>query len=228
MTEPSPLSVVIIPVTPFQQNCSLIWCTRTMRGALVDAGGDIERLLGQVAKHGVTLEKLLVTHGHLDHCGATKELAERLELPIEGPQEADTFWIDQLDTSSAASYGMKPGKPFVPERWLHDDDTVTVGEVRLRVRHCPGHTPGHIVFVDESARIAFVGDVLFRGSVGRTDFPMGNTADLLRSIVTRLWPLGSDITFVPGHGPTSTFGEERRSNPYVADQVIQQGARGEL
>ena len=216
---PLPIQVTIVPVTPFQQNCSLLWCTRTMRAAFVDAGGDIDRLLGAVDKAGVTLEKLLVTHGHLDHCGATAELAQRLGLPIEGPHEDDRFWIEQLGTQ-AAQLGFPPSAPFEPDRWLVNGDRVTVGEAEFDVYHCPGHTPGHVVFHNKDTQIAFVGDVLFQGSIGRTDFPRGNHGDLIRSIQTRLWPLGDDVTFVPGHGPVSTFGQERQSNPFVADRVL--------
>lgn len=214
-----PIQVAVIPVTAFQQNCSLLWCTRTMRGALIDAGGDIDRLLAEVARHGVTLEKLLVTHGHLDHCGATAELAERLGVPIEGPHEADRFWIEQLE-DNARQYGFPPARSFVPDRWLVDGDTVTVGDQTLEVRHCPGHTPGHVVFFHRGVKLAFVGDVLFQGSIGRTDFPRGDMPTLIASITQRLWPLGDDVHFVPGHGPMSTFGAERRSNPFVADRVL--------
>jgi hydroxyacylglutathione hydrolase len=217
MDQPSqpPLRAAIIPVTPFQQNCSLIWCTKTMRGALVDAGGDLELLKEQVKQHGVTLEKLLVTHGHMDHCGMTGVLAKELGLPIEGPEEEDRFWIESLD-DPAKRYGLD-GESFEPDRWLHDGDTVTVGELTLDVLHCPGHTPGHVVFFHAPSRLALVGDVLFQGSIGRTDFPRGNHQQLLDSITGKLWPLGDDVTFVPGHGPTSNFGHERRTNPFVAD-----------
>ena len=214
-TQEPPLRAAIIPVTAFEQNCSLIWCTKTMRGALVDAGGDLDKLKAAVAKMGVTLEKLLVTHGHMDHCGMTGVLAKELGLPIEGPQQADRFWIESLDDPERR-YGL-PGESFEPDRWLHDGDKVTVGELTLDVVHCPGHTPGHVVFVHAPSRFAIVGDVLFQGSIGRTDFPQGNHQQLLDSITQKLWPLGDDITFLPGHGPTSTFGHERRTNPFVAD-----------
>ncbi|MFA5938501.1 MAG: MBL fold metallo-hydrolase [Sinimarinibacterium sp.] len=210
------LRAEILPVTPFQQNCSLIWDAETMRGALVDAGGEPQRLLDAAQRRGVTLEKLLVTHGHLDHVGAVAELAERLSLPIEGPHEDDRFWIELLP-DAARQYGFPPVRSFTPARWLHDGDTVTVGDLSLDVIHCPGHTPGHIVFHHAPSQLAIVGDVLFQGSIGRTDFPRGNHADLIRSIRTRLFPLGDDITFIPGHGALSTFGAERRSNPYVGD-----------
>jgi hydroxyacylglutathione hydrolase len=217
MSEP-PMKAAIIPVTAFQQNCSLIWCTRTMRGALIDAGGDLDRLKAAVEKAGVTLEKLLVTHGHLDHCGMTGVLAKELGLPIEGPHEDDRFWIEGLDADSSR-FGME-GHSFVPDRWLVEGDTVTVGELTLEVRHCPGHTPGHIVFFHAPSRLAAVGDVLFQGSIGRTDFPRGNHQDLIDSITHKLWPLGDDVTFIPGHGPVSTFGQERKTNPFVADKVL--------
>lgn len=213
------LGVEVLPVTAFQQNCSLIWDTATMRGALVDAGGEPQRLIDAAQKRGVTLEKLLVTHGHLDHIGVVAELAERLQLPIEGPHEDDRFWIDLLP-QAAQQYSFPPARSFTPDRWLQHGDTVRVGDLQLDVIHCPGHTPGHVVFHHAGAALAIVGDVLFSGSIGRTDFPRGNHADLIRSIRERLFPLGDDITFVPGHGPLSTFGEERRSNPYVADRVV--------
>jgi glyoxylase-like metal-dependent hydrolase (beta-lactamase superfamily II) len=221
MTEPAtppPLRAAIIPVTPLQQNCSLIWCTRTMKGALVDPGGDLDRLRQAVAKTGVRLEKLLVTHGHLDHCGQAGMLAEELGLPIEGPHEDDRFWIDRLD-EDGLRWGM-PARSFTPTRWLRHGDTVSLGELTLDVIHCPGHTPGHVVFFHAPSRLAIVGDVLFRGSIGRTDFPRGNHQDLINSITQRLWPLGEDVMFIPGHGPTSTFGHERRTNAFVSDYAL--------
>ena len=207
----------IIPVTPFQQNCSLVWDVTTRRGALIDAGGDIERLLQRVQHHGVVLEKLLVTHGHLDHASGVCELAERLQLPIEGPHADDRFWIEGLP-EAAARYGFPPARSFEPSRWLVHGDVITVGTLRLEVLHCPGHTPGHVVFHEPAAQLAFVGDVLFAGSIGRTDFPRGNHTDLVRSIRERLFPLGDAVRFVPGHGPMSSFGVERQSNPFVADR----------
>jgi len=213
-----PMKAAIIPVTPLQQNCSLIWCTRTMRGALVDPGGDLDRLKAAVAKAGVTLEKILVTHGHIDHCGQAGILAEELGLPIEGPHEDDRFWIARLD-DDGARYGIN-GKAFEPTRWLKHGDKVTVGELTLDVIHCPGHTPGHVVFYHAPSRFAIVGDVLFQGSIGRTDFPLGSHQDLIDSITQRLWPLGGDVTFIPGHGPVSTFGRERQSNAFVSDRAL--------
>jgi glyoxylase-like metal-dependent hydrolase (beta-lactamase superfamily II) len=220
MTEPAlpQLRAAIIPVTPLQQNCSLIWCTRTMKGALVDPGGDLDRLKAAVAKAGVTLEKLLVTHGHIDHCGQAGQLAKELGLPIEGPHEADRFWISRLG-DDGRSYGID-GAVFEPTRWLHDGYAVTLGDLTLEVIHCPGHTPGHVVFYHAPSRLAVVGDVLFAGSIGRTDFPLGNHADLIGAITGKLWPLGEDVTFIPGHGPVSTFGAERRANPFVGDAAL--------
>jgi hydroxyacylglutathione hydrolase len=214
----APLKAAIVPVTPFQQNCTLLWCTKTMRGAFVDAGGDLDRLKSAAAQHGVTIEKLLVTHGHIDHCGGTAKLAAELGVPIEGPHEEDRFWIDRLG-DDGRGFGI-PGQPFEPDRWLAEGDQVIVGEVVFDVHHCPGHTPGHVIFYHAPSKLALVGDVLFQGSIGRTDFPRGNHAELIESITSRLWPLGNDTAFVPGHGPMSTFGHERASNPFVADRVL--------
>ena len=212
-----PMRATMIPVTPLQQNCSLIWCTQTMRGALVDPGGDLPRLKQAVAQHGVTLEKILVTHGHIDHCGQAGVLAQELGLQIEGPHEDDRFWIDRLEADGAR--WRLPGFPFEPDRWLVDGDTVSVGDLTLDVIHCPGHTPGHVVFHHPASKLAIVGDVLFQGSIGRTDFPRGNHEDLISSITGKLWPLGGETVFVPGHGQPSSFAHERASNPYVGDAV---------
>jgi glyoxylase-like metal-dependent hydrolase (beta-lactamase superfamily II) len=217
-TNEPPMRVAIVPVTPLQQNCSLIWCTRTMKGALVDPGGDLDQLKAAVAKAGVTLEKVLVTHGHLDHCGLAGELAKELGIPLEGPHEEDRFWIAQLD-DDGPRWNME-AHSFEPDRWLENGDQVTVGDLTLDVYHCPGHTPGHVVFHHAPSRFAMVGDVLFQGSIGRTDFPRGDLQTLLDSITGRLWPLGDATTFVPGHGPISTFGDERRSNPFVGDAAL--------
>ena len=214
------LKAAILPVTPFQQNCSLIWCEETKLGAVVDPGGDLERVRSAIAEAGITLEKILITHAHIDHAGATAELAESENVPIEGPHRDDAFLIESL-TEQGAKYGFKGARSFEPTRWLDEGDQVTVGKLTFAVRHCPGHTPGHVVFVNESARIAAVGDVLFQGSIGRSDLPRGNHEDLVRSIRERLFPMGDDITFIPGHGPVSTFGQERQSNPYVADMLFQ-------
>jgi glyoxylase-like metal-dependent hydrolase (beta-lactamase superfamily II) len=213
------MKAVIVPVTPLQQNCTLIWCTQTMKGAFTDPGGDLDHLLAVAAEHGVRIEKLLVTHGHIDHCGLTGVLAERLGVPIEGPHPDDKFWIE-MNPTVGAQYGIVGATAFEPDRWLHDGDQVTVGNLVLDVYHCPGHTPGHVIFHHPASNLAIVGDVLFQGSVGRTDFPKGNFQDLVRSITTRLWPLGNQTAFVPGHGPISTFGRERQSNPFVGDAVL--------
>ncbi len=205
----------IIPVTPYQQNCSLIWCETTRSAALIDPGGDVDQLLAIVKQAGVKLEKLLLTHAHLDHVGGALILARELHLPILGPQEADSFWLDALP-EQARMFGFPAAESFRPDQWLHDGDVVELGNLHLQVIHCPGHTPGHVVFFEPVNRLAFVGDVLFQGSIGRTDFPKGNHAALISSIRNKLFPLGDDIAFVPGHGPMSTFGRERRSNPYLS------------
>ncbi len=218
MTDTAPLRATIIPVTPLQQNCTLFWCTATMRGAFVDPGGDLPRLKAAAVHNGVTIEKILITHGHIDHCGEAGTLASELGVLIEGPHEADRFWISRLE-DDGRSYGVD-GRVFEPDRWLDNGDRVTVGALTLDVYHCPGHTPGHVIFHHAASHVAMVGDVLFQGSIGRTDFPMGNHQDLLDAIVTRLWPLGGETSFVPGHGPMSTFAHERATNPYVADHVL--------
>jgi glyoxylase-like metal-dependent hydrolase (beta-lactamase superfamily II) len=213
-----PMKAVIIPVTPLQQNCCLIWCTQTMRGAFTDPGGDLERLKEVARTHGVTVEKLLLTHGHIDHCGSAKLLADELGVKIEGPHVADLFWIDRL-AEDGRKYGIR-GQTFESDRWLRDGDQVSVGNLVLDVYHCPGHTPGHVVFHHPASKLAIVGDVLFQGSIGRTDFPMGNHQDLIDAITTKLWPLGDETVFVPGHGPVSSFGRERQSNPFVGDRAL--------
>ncbi|WP_219892540.1 MBL fold metallo-hydrolase [Aquisediminimonas profunda] len=218
MSTNPPLKAAIIPVTPLQQNCCLIWCTETMRGAFTDPGGDLERLKAAAAQQGVTIEKILITHGHLDHCGQAGMLASELQVPIEGPHEADRFWISRLD-DDGSRYGMQ-AHSFEPDRWLENGDTVTVGKLVLDVYHCPGHTPGHVVFHHAPSKLAIVGDVLFQGSIGRTDFPMGNHQQLIDSITGRLWPLGDETAFVPGHGPMSTFAHERKTNGYVSDYAL--------
>ncbi|MEK9652918.1 MAG: MBL fold metallo-hydrolase [Betaproteobacteria bacterium] len=213
------MKLKIIPVTPFEQNCSVVFCESTMRGALIDPGGDIEVLRNTIDSMEIKIEKILLTHGHIDHCGASAELKEILDIPIEGPHVDDQFWIDQLP-EQGRQFGFPILKRFVPDRYLDEDDEVSFGDIRMKVKHCPGHTPGHVIFHEENERLAFVGDVLFRGSIGRTDFPRGDFSTLINSITTKLWPLGNDVTFIPGHGPTSTFGEERLSNPYVSDGII--------
>jgi glyoxylase-like metal-dependent hydrolase (beta-lactamase superfamily II) len=221
----SPLQGMIVPVTPFQQNCSILWCAKTGRAAVVDPGGDLDRIEEAIAQardgQGVTVEKILLTHGHLDHAGGAMELKEKLGVPIEGPEEEETFWLSAMeDQARRFGVGTFDAKPVVPDRWLEDGDQVTIGEVTLDVYHCPGHTPGHVVFHSPEAHLAIVGDVLFQGSIGRTDFPRGDHEQLLHSITSKLWPLGDDTAFIPGHGPMSTFGQERKSNPFVGDAAL--------
>jgi glyoxylase-like metal-dependent hydrolase (beta-lactamase superfamily II) len=203
-----------VPVTPFAQNCSIVWCGATREAAVIDPGGDLPRIEAAVAALGVRLTQIWLTHAHIDHAGGTAELSRRHGLPIVGPHPADQFWIDAL-AEQGRMFGFPPAEAFTPTRWLQDGDTVQVGECALAVRHCPGHTPGHVVFHAPRIARAFVGDVLFAGSIGRTDFPGGNHRQLIDSIAGRLWPMGDETVFIPGHGPESTFGEERRHNPYV-------------
>jgi glyoxylase-like metal-dependent hydrolase (beta-lactamase superfamily II) len=217
MSEP-PLKAAIVPVTPLQQNCTLLWCTKTMRGAFVDPGGDLPRLNAAAEQAGVTIEKILLTHGHIDHCGQAGVLAKELGVPIEGPHEAVRYWISRLD-EDGKRWGI-PGVPFEPDRWLEDGDTASVGELTFGVRHCPGHTPGHVIFHHPESSLAIVGDVLFKGSIGRWDFPLGDHGQLVNSITTQLWPLGKDTAFIPGHGPMSTIGHERATNPLVGDAAL--------
>jgi glyoxylase-like metal-dependent hydrolase (beta-lactamase superfamily II) len=206
-----------IPVTTFSQNCSLLWCDQTREAVVIDPGGDTNRILAEVKRQGVQLNQIWITHAHIDHAGAAAELARIYGLPITGPHRADQFWIDALP-QQGTMFGLPHADAFTPTRWLVDGDTVSIGNSTLSVRHCPGHTPGHVVFYSSEAKRAFVGDVLFAGSIGRTDFPQGDHATLITSIKERLWPMGNETVFIPGHGPESTFGEERQSNPYVADR----------
>lgn len=204
----------VIPVTHYQQNCSLVWCDQTLDAALVDPGGDVEVLLAAVESQGVHLKKVLLTHGHLDHVGGALQISKLLKLPIVGPMEEESFWFDALPRQ-AEMFGFSGAEVFKPSQWLQEGDEVSLGEVRLQVLHCPGHTPGHVVFYNAQDQIAFVGDVLFNGSVGRSDFPMGDHDQLIASIKNKLLPLGDEVRFVPGHGPQSTFGVERSSNPFL-------------
>ncbi len=208
---------VVVPVTPFEQNCTVLWCSETMRGAVVDPGGDVDRILLAADREGISLEKILLTHGHLDHAGGAADLAKRRGLPIEGPHLADQFWLDGM-AQQCRMFGVPTMSSFTPDRWLDAGEQTMVGNLVLEVRHCPGHTPGHVIFFDADARLALVGDVLFAGSIGRTDFPGGDYDTLIRSIRNELLPLGDDVAFIPGHGPMSTFGEQRRTNPFVADR----------
>ncbi len=208
----------IIPVTPFQQNCTLFWCDETMQGVVIDPGGDQERIAAEVNRLGVKLTKVLLTHAHIDHAGATKAVATQFSVPIEGPSQEDQFWIDMIPEQKVR-FGFSDAQAFETNRWLNQGDKVTFGHIELDVYFCPGHTPGHVVFFHKDSKLAQVGDVLFRGSIGRTDFPQGDHATLVKSIRENLFPLGNDVQFIPGHGPMSTFGEERRSNPFVGDSA---------
>jgi glyoxylase-like metal-dependent hydrolase (beta-lactamase superfamily II) len=208
-----PLCAAIVPVTPFAQNCSIVWDDATNRAAVVDPGGDLPRILDAVEKTAVTVDKILLTHGHIDHAGGAAELKERLGVPIEGPHRADRFLLERLD-ETGRRYGLE-ARPVVPDRWLEEGDAVAVGGLAFDVLHCPGHSPGSVVLVLRGEPFAIVGDVLFRGSVGRTDLPGGDPAALIRSIEEKLLPLGDDVAFLCGHGPASTLGEERRTNPFL-------------
>jgi glyoxylase-like metal-dependent hydrolase (beta-lactamase superfamily II) len=209
------MKYAIVPVTPFQQNATVLWCPETRRAAVCDPGGDLPVILKVLEREGLALEKILVTHGHIDHAGGVAELAERLSVPIEGPQREDGFWIDAMSEQSRM-FGFPSVRSFTPDRWLEHGDRVAVGNLLLDVIHCPGHTPGHVCFFHAPSRLALVGDVLFQGSIGRTDFPRGDHETLIDSIRSRLLPLGDDVDFIPGHGPMSTLGEERRYNPFIA------------
>lgn len=212
------LKAAIIPVTPFQQNCTLIWDPATMTGAVVDPGGDLEHIERAIAEVGMKPEKIILTHGHIDHAGGAAELKERLGgVPIEGPHEAERPLLDKLAEQGQA-YGMLSARPVTPDRWLAEGDKVTVAGHTFEVLHCPGHSPGSVVLVNRPQRFALVGDVLFQGSIGRTDLPYGDHEALLTAIRTKLLPLGDEFAFICGHGPMSTIGHERQTNPFlVAD-----------
>ena len=212
----------ILPVTPLEQNCTLFWCDQTQRAVIVDPGGDLERLRALIRETGVNLEKILLTHGHFDHVGAAGLLAEHFDLPIVGPHRDDAFLLESLP-SQCASFGFPPVPAFTPDQWLDEGDQIEFGTVRFEVIRCPGHTPGHVIFYSSANQLAQVGDVIFQGSIGRTDFPRGNHQDLITSIRERLFPLGDDLRFIPGHGPMSTVGAERRGNPFVRDALFTRG-----
>lgn len=219
MSEETPIRAMIAPVTPLQQNCTIVWCERTKKAAVIDPGGEVPRILKALQDQGLTLEKIWITHGHLDHAGGAAQLKAQTGAVIEGPHKDDAFWIEEI-SESGRKWGMPDAQSFTPDRWLEDGDRVSLGETEFEVLHCPGHTPGHVVFFHRQARFAQVGDVLFQGSIGRTDFPRGSFQDLIASITGKLWPLGDDVAFVPGHGPMSRFGQERKTNPFVADEVL--------
>lgn len=208
------MQVSIIPVTSYQQNCSLLVCEKTHKAALVDPGGDVDLLLAEIKQQQVTLEAIILTHGHLDHVGGSAELAALLNIPIIGPHQADQFLIDSIP-SQCQVFGFAPCQSFTPTRWLKDGDSVQVGEEILEVLHCPGHTPGHIVLFHRPSQLALVGDVLFKGSIGRTDLAKGSFQQLITSIKQQLLPLGAEVSFIPGHGQMSTFGHEMRTNPFL-------------
>lgn len=202
----------IIPVTAFSQNCTIIWCDKTRKAAIVDPGGEAKRLINVLDELEIEVDKILITHGHLDHVGAAKELANYFRAEIYGPSQEDNFWLNNLPQQSR-QFGLPLCLSFEPDYWLKEGDKIDIGEESLDVLHCAGHTPGHIVFINQMAKLALVGDVLFHGSVGRTDFPMGSFPDLMHAIKQKLLPLGDDFAFIPGHGQMSTFGHERQHNP---------------
>lgn len=213
------MKVNVIPVTPFQQNSSVLICETSKKAAVVDPGGDLEQIIACINEYGAELEKIFVTHAHIDHAGGVAELSESTGVCIEGPHRDDQFWIDMLK-EQAEMFGFPPSKAFTPDRWLQQGDRVEFGTISMQVHHCPGHTPGHVIFYQPDLELAIVGDVLFQGSIGRTDFPRGDFDTLVRSITSRLWPLGDSVQFIPGHGPSSTFGQERQTNPFVADHLL--------
>lgn len=210
------LKVAIVPVTPFAQNCSILWDDETKAGVVIDPGGDVETITAALEGEGIKIERILITHGHIDHIGGAADLAERLGVPIEGPHRDDLPLIERV-SDQARQFGLPDVRTMTPTRWLEEGDTVDIAGTPFQVLHCPGHAPGHVVFFHEPSRFAIVGDVLFKGSVGRTDLPGGDHAALLRSIREKLLPLGDDVTFLCGHGPHSTIGEERRHNPFLQD-----------
>ncbi|WPB85072.1 MBL fold metallo-hydrolase [Sediminicoccus rosea] len=209
-----PLKASIIPVTPFQQNCVLVWDDQSMQGTVIDPGGDVARIEAEIAARGVTLTQILLTHGHIDHAGGADELREKTGIAVTGPHRADAILLDHLEQQGRA-YDIRGARNLVPDRWLEEGESITIGGETFDVLHCPGHSPGSLVYVSKDLRVAFVGDVLFQGSIGRTDFPYGDHDALITAITTKLLPLGDDIAFVCGHGPGSDFGTERRSNPFL-------------
>ena len=211
------LAIAVIPVTPFQQNCSLVWNDETKEGVVVDPGGDLARIRAAIAEKGVKVDKIVLTHGHIDHAGGAAELAAELGVPVEGPHAADAFLLERLAQTGAA-YGIADAKPVKPARYLAEGDEVTIGGMPFQALHCPGHSPGSVVLFSRELGFALMGDVLFRGSVGRSDIPGGDPDVLIASIKTKLLPLGDEVTFLPGHGPSSTIGEERRTNPFLVGE----------
>ncbi len=213
----SSLKVAIVPVTGFQQNCSILWDAATLRAAVVDPGGDVPKILAAIKEMGVTAERIWLTHGHIDHAGGAAELKDALGgVPIEGPDQRDKFLLDGLP-GKALEYGMQGVRAVTPDRWLSEGETLTVSGLTITILHVPGHTPGSLVFYNAANKFALVGDTLFSGSIGRTDMEYGDHEALVAGIRSKLLPLGDDVTFLPGHGPHSSFGRERMSNPYVGD-----------
>lgn len=214
------LQYKIIPVTPFKQNCTLFWCDETMQAVVIDPGGESDKIIAAITALKLTLAKVLLTHAHLDHAGATNAIAQHFAVKVEGPHQEDQFWIDLIPVQKQQfGPGFADAKSFTTDRWLDQGDTVHFGHIELEVYFCPGHTPGHVVFFHRASQLAQVGDVLFSGSIGRTDFPRSDGQALKRSIRDNLFPLGNDVRFIPGHGPMSTFGQERATNPHVGDKV---------
>ena len=213
------LRVEVVQVTPFSQNCSIIWCDQTNKGAVIDPGGDLEKIAAVIKKHEVEIEQILLTHGHLDHAGGASPLSRNLGVPIIGPHKDDLFWLEGIE-QQGKNYGFSMVENCMPDRWLDDGAKITVGNQSLEVLHCPGHTPGHLVFYHRESGLAFVGDVIFKGSIGRTDFPKGDYHTLINSITRKLWPLGEETRFVSGHGPISDFKTERRTNAFVSDSRL--------
>jgi hydroxyacylglutathione hydrolase len=205
---------MIVPVTPFEQNCTLLWCTATSKAVVIDPGGDVPKIQAAIKEANVTVEKIWLTHGHIDHVGGAAELRDALKVQIEGPHIADKFLLDNV-VESGARFGMTGVRNFATDRWLEEGDRVSIGELTFDILHCPGHSPGSVVFFSQEMRFAHVGDVLFNGSVGRSDLPGGDHATLIKSIKEKLLPLGDDIGFICGHGPGSRFGQERLTNPFL-------------
>jgi len=212
------LRVELVIVTPFQQNCSVIWCSESLEGAVIDPGGNTEQIIAKIKQHNINVTQILLTHGHLDHAGGAEKLKRELSIPVIGPHKDDEFWLQGI-TEQGKRYGFSDAENCAPDQWLIEGEEIQIGDEKLDIYHCPGHTPGHIVFHHKDSGLAFVGDVLFKGSIGRTDFPRGNHQDLINSITNKLWPLGGETRFVSGHGGISSFAAERQSNPHVADTV---------